>query len=356
MVATRPAPPAARRTRATARSRYKTLVAASILDADLADLAHEGRRALKAGADHLHLDVMDGHFVPNISFGPMVIKRLRSVGKRPFDAHLMIAEPGRYLDDFLDAGCDSITFHVEIQEPIEPTLVRIRKAGRLAGLALKPNTPLSDLEPYRELIDIVMVMTVEPGFGGQKFMKDAAPKILPAHRLFHGRSPDLPPGQVHVDGGVNRASAELCGSLAADVLVVGSALWKKGRDVAHEIRLIKALAAEGYSHGAGKGEAAVPHDEWVPFVKLPRPSGRRLMNLLEAGGIPVIQIRAERDATDGPRPYELLVPAAHEAQARERFGKERQKALSAAEAAEVAARIMAQDAMSGRGDTTGAAE
>src|SRR5664280_2007880 len=148
----------------------RTLVSASILDCDLSSLSSECRRALKAGSDRIHLDVMDGHFVPNITFGPGIIKRLRKIGKQPFDAHLMISEPSRYIDQFIDAGCDSITFHVEVEEPIEPTLQAIRKAGRLAGLAIKPATPLTALDPYRDLIDIVMIMTVKPGFDGQKFM------------------------------------------------------------------------------------------------------------------------------------------------------------------------------------------
>jgi ribulose-phosphate 3-epimerase len=221
----------------------RMLVSASVLDSDLADLSKECRRALKAGADRIHLDVMDGHFVPNITFGPGIIKKLRRIGRQPFDAHLMISEPSRYVDKFIDAGCDSITFHVEVEEPIEPTLEAIHAAGRAAGLAIRPNTPLSALEPYRDLIDIVMIMTVEPGFGGQSFINAAAPKILPAHEFFRGRSV---PGQVHVDGGVNRDSAQLCGELGAEVLVVGSVLWKKGHNMGGEIRRIKALADEGY--------------------------------------------------------------------------------------------------------------
>jgi ribulose-phosphate 3-epimerase len=311
----------------------RTLVSASILDADLSDLARDSRKALRAGADRLHLDVMDGHFVPNITFGPGLIKRLRRIGKQPFDAHLMISEPGRYMDQFIDAGCDSITFHVEVDEPIEPTLLKIRKAGRQAGLAIKPATPLSALEPYRELLDIVMVMTVEPGFGGQSFMKDAASKILPAHKIFRGRSGGMPAGQVHVDGGVSRQSAELCGGLAAEVLVVGSTLWKKDRDIAREIRLIKALADEGYRNGAGKGKGAVPHDQWVPFATLPRSIGRRLLHEIEAAGIPVIQIRADRaPAAEGLRDYELLIPAGCESAATERFGEARQLAQGEVEA------------------------
>jgi ribulose-phosphate 3-epimerase len=235
---------------------HRALVSASILDCDLASLGRESRRALKAGADRIHLDVMDGHFVPNISFGPTVIKRLRKIGRQPFDAHLMISEPGRYMDQFIDAGCDSITFHVEIEEPIEPILVKIRKAGRLAGLAIKPATPLSALDPYGDLLDIVMVMTVEPGFGGQKFMADAATKIDPAHGVFRDR-PDEPPSrrEVHVDGGVNRATAEYCGKLGVDVLVVGSTLWKKGHEIESEIRRVKALADQGYREWRRSGEA-----------------------------------------------------------------------------------------------------
>jgi ribulose-phosphate 3-epimerase len=227
--------------------KHRTLVSASILDCDLSSLSRECRRALKAGSDRIHLDVMDGHFVPNITFGPGIIKRLRRIGKQPFDAHLMISEPGRYMDQFIDAGCDTITFHVEIEEPIEPILLKIRKAGRLAGLAIKPATPLSALDPYRDLLDIVMVMTVEPGFGGQKFISEAAAKIGPAHDVFRDRPGDTPSRrEVHVDGGVNRESAAACGAQAADVLVVGSTLWKKGHDISEEIRAIKALADEAH--------------------------------------------------------------------------------------------------------------
>jgi ribulose-phosphate 3-epimerase len=236
---------------------HKALVSASILDADLSRLNSESRRVLKAGADRIHLDVMDGHFVPNITFGPGLIKRLRKIGKQPFDAHLMISEPGRYIDQFIDAGCDSITFHVEVEEPIEPTLLKIRKAGRLAGLAIKPATPLSALDPYRDLIDIIMIMTVEPGFGGQKFMADAARKIDPAHQIFRDRPGERPSQrEIHVDGGANRDTAEYCGTLGVDILVVGSTLWKKGQDIEREIKLIKGLADQGHRAWRAEGKKA----------------------------------------------------------------------------------------------------
>jgi len=311
-------------------------VTASILDADMGTLARECRRALRAGSDRLHLDVMDGHFVPNITFGPTVIKRLRPVGTQPFDAHLMISEPGRYMDQFIDAGCDTITFHVEVDEPIEPTLLKIRRAGRKAGLAIKPKTPMSALEPYRELLDIVMVMTVEPGFGGQKFIYDAGAKIGPAR----GYLADPATGEVHVDGGVNRGSAEFCGTLAADVVIAGSILWKPGVDVAHEIRLIKALGDRGHADAVRAGGPTPPHGEWLRFAVLPVAGARGLAARLEAAGIPAIVLEAEHAAVPAqPRgAMEVLIPADDEKVASARFGDELATYGSAAFAAPGAGR------------------
>ena len=216
-----------------------TLIAASILDSDLAALGDEVRRAEDAGADRIHLDVMDGHFVPNITFGWKTVEALRRVTKLPFDAHLMIAEPGRWTDQFLDAGCDSVTFHVEVAVPqIRPALARIREAGRSAGLSVKPGTALSSLDPYRDLLDIVLVMTVEPGFGGQAFMSDVAEAKLGAARAW------LDPAgacEVQVDGGGRSSSAEVIGRGGTDVIVAGSALYR-APDMAAEVARIRSIA------------------------------------------------------------------------------------------------------------------
>ncbi|MGZ5449822.1 MAG: ribulose-phosphate 3-epimerase, partial [Thermoanaerobaculia bacterium] len=188
-------------------------IAPSLLSADFARLAEELETVVDA--DILHLDVMDGHFVPNITFGWKTIEALRRVTGIPFDAHLMIAEPGRWADMFIDAGCDSITFHVEVEaSQTRRALQRIREAGRSAGLSVKPGTRLAALDAYRDLLDIVLVMTVEPGFGGQAFMAGVADaKLGPARGWLD------PDGacEVHVDGGGRAETAEMIGRGGTDV-------------------------------------------------------------------------------------------------------------------------------------------
>jgi ribulose-phosphate 3-epimerase len=215
------------------------LIAASILDSDLADLGDEIRRAEDAGADRIHLDVMDGHFVPNITFGWKTIEAVRRVTSLPFDAHLMISEPGRWTTQFIDAGCDSITFHVEVAAfQVRPALEAIRAAGRSGGLSVKPATALATLDPYRDLLDIVLVMTVEPGFGGQAFMGDVADaKLLPARAWLD------PAGacEVQLDGGGRAETAEVIGRGGTDVIVAGSALYR-APDMAAEVERIRSIA------------------------------------------------------------------------------------------------------------------
>ncbi len=221
---------------------HQAEVAASILTADFGNLYRVVRKLERAGVDRLHLDVMDGHFVPNITFGPDVVAAVRRLTALPIDVHLMISEPARYVPRFLDAGSDSVTFHVEVDESPDvkrETLQRIRAARRLAGLAVSPATPTSAVAPYLDELTIIMIMTVEPGWGGQHFMAEHAPKIAEARRLLAGR----PDGRVHVDGGVSAETAAIAGFYGVDVCVVGSALFQRGRDTAVEIEAVRRAAS-----------------------------------------------------------------------------------------------------------------
>ena len=196
---------------------------------------------------------------------------------------------------------------------------------------MKPATPLSALEPYRRLLDIVMVMTVEPGFGGQSFMKDVArAKILAARDYLSHKAHGA---EVHVDGGVNRETAEFAGALGADILVVGSALFIKGHDMGREIRLIRALADEGYQFGLNGGVPPIPRDRMVRFTSLPKHLAKSLSDEIEAGGVPVIMLRGEGQMNpDGIRDYDLLVPATTESLVEERHASARDTAMRAADA------------------------
>ncbi len=198
---------------------------------------------------------MDGHFVPNITFGPDVVAAFRRLTTLPLDVHLMISEPSRWVTRFLDAGSDSITFHVEVEEPEEikrETLELINAARRQPGLAISPGTGVEAVEPFVDLLGIVMVMTVQPGWGGQRFMDDEAPKIAEAHRLLGGRAGTA----VHVDGGVSSETADIVGGYGVDVCVVGSALFQRGQDAAREVQAVKKKAASGARALGGASAAA----------------------------------------------------------------------------------------------------
>ena len=197
----------------------------SILSADFANLERDIHDIEKNGADWVHVDVMDGIFVPNITIGIPVVKALRPVTNLPLDVHLMIDRPIRYVEDFVKAGADWLTIHIEADQPQNTlaALDKIHELGCKAGIVLKPKTPVEAAIPYLEKCDIILVMTVEPGFGGQKFMADMMPKIKQLRQWMDDINPDC---VIEVDGGVDEVTCAVCKENGADVLVAGSAYFK----------------------------------------------------------------------------------------------------------------------------------
>ncbi|HEX6139833.1 MAG TPA: ribulose-phosphate 3-epimerase [Candidatus Limnocylindria bacterium] len=226
-------------------------ISASVLNADFGRLADEVRRAVDAGVDSIHLDVMDGHFVDNISFGPVVVDSLRGESALPYHSHLMISQPLRYLRAFADAGSDVIVFHVESDDDPGEVIDAIHRTGRAAGIGLNPETPMEAVEPWLEAVDLLLVMTVHPGWGGQAFIPEVLPKLAALRAEAERRGLDLP---IAVDGGVNPDSIGPAYAAGGDVFVTGSALYSHPGDLGPVVADLRQRATDaGQAPGAGVG-------------------------------------------------------------------------------------------------------
>ena len=199
------------------------LIAPSILSADFSDLKNEIKKVEDAGADWIHVDVMDGRFVPNITVGAPVVKCIKKITKLPLDVHLMIVEPEKHIKDFATAGANIITVHAEACTHLQRTLMHIKELGCKAGISFNPHTPVESLKYVLEIVDLVLIMTVNPGFGGQSFISSVVPKISEVKKMF--KEANLDKKYIEVDGGINTSTAPIVRSAGANVLVSGNAIY-----------------------------------------------------------------------------------------------------------------------------------
>ena len=301
-------------------SNGRARLAAGLLEADFGNLYRVVRKLERAGADRLHLDVMDGHFVPQLTFGADVVRALRRLTRLPLDVHLLVDRPSALVEGLVSAGADSITLHIEAPEPpdaLREALGRIRRAGLAPGLAVNLGTPVAALAPFAGQIDIALVLLVDPAAPGQRFRRELAGKVGEARELFATR----PHGwEVHVEGGIGRETADVVGGLGADILIVGSALFQRGHDIAREIRLVKALADEGWTREIGRGEPPIPRDAWSIVATLAHADADELSRTIERAGIPTLVLRTGPYVPGVDAQRVVMVPSSAEVFTRKRFG------------------------------------
>lgn len=211
------------------------LIAPSILSSDFSKLEEEIKAVEKAGADLLHLDIMDGHFVPNITFGAHVIKSIRKCTKLPFDVHLMIEYPEKYIDDFLSSGADILTFHIESTKKIIENIKKIKSFGKKVGLSLKPKTDLNEILPFLDKVDVILVMSVEPGFSGQEFIFSTVEKIKKLRKMIDEKKLST---IIEVDGGINPETVNIVKEAGAEICVAGNSIFRS-KNYTKSIYLLK---------------------------------------------------------------------------------------------------------------------